>query len=151
MSKTVDLKVHVENMEKARENGMKKLMENTGGLISTLLSDRAKGLCPVAVEGGGSLKNSIEPIIPTQTGSDEVTMGAVAGVHYAVYQEYGTGYKSDCAKHTPKLYWRYKSDRDGEWHTGHPQKPRRFMRKSYIQSKEDIELLLAGAFEEVLL
>ena len=155
MSKTVDLEVHVDNMRKATEKGMEKLISNTGGIIGLILSDSAKDLCPVAVEGGGSLKQSIVPIIPSRTGSGEVTMGMVAGassnVKYAVYQEYGTGYKSDCAKHTPKLYWRYKSDRDGEWHTGHPQKPRRFMRKSYAQNEKNIENLLAGAFEEVLL
>lgn len=151
MSKTVTLEVHQENLARSTEEALDLIEKNKGHIIGKILTDTARTLAPVYQgAGGGTLQASIQPI-PCEREGDTVTCGFGTNVEYAVYQEYGTGYKSDCAKHTPKLYWRYKSDRDGQWHTGKPMKAKRFMRDSVEMNEENIRNLLAEAFTEVLL
>lgn len=94
--------------------------------------NRAVLLCPVKT---GALRNSIQVEQPAP-----LTVSVGTNLEYGIFVEFGTGALGDPAvPHTSKESWRWQ-DEDGEWHTGHPQAARPFLRPAVDRQEIENEI-----------
>lgn len=130
---TIDIAGAIDDYVKDLDSRMAAALTESAHYVADQMARRQRKLAPIRKTGGGSLRQSIHAEEPKADGW-KVAAATSAGVHYAFYQEYGTGFKGDAQTfdgqpilHTDKKQWMYE-DEQGVTRYGHPMEGRHFMR-----------------------
>ena len=127
-----------------------KLYDNVADVLKATAEQKLRALEAVGIQAEGDVKDEITDLDAVDTGrlrssithqvdGDSVEVGT--NVDYAVYVHEGTG-KYAIGGGTPKERWVYRDPLTGEFRTGFPQKPRRFIKNAMERfAKDYIEII----------
>lgn len=121
-------------------NQMHDVSETAMEAACLVVEASAKSLTPVGISG--ELRDKLDHLVKQQ-GSNVI--GQVGSpLDYAIYVEFGTGEFAENGAGR-KGGWSYQTP-DGKWHFTYGQPPKKFLRTSFRNNKENIKQIIGSEF-----